>query len=81
MERKPDPPPLRTDDVRTVQVGTALWAVALIVFAVLRDWSAVATCGAGIALGFIGIVYMRRRAAAIARDEAASHNGPGTQGP
>lgn len=84
MERKPDPPPLRTDDVRTVQAGTALWALALVVFAVLQDWSAVATCGAGVALGFIGIVYVRRRAAAIARDEAAavtSHNGPGRPGP
>lgn len=81
MERKPDPPPLRTDDVRTVQVGTVLWAVALIVFAALREWSAVATCGAGIALGFIGIVYTRRRAAAIARDEAAGHNGPDPRGP
>jgi hypothetical protein len=84
MERKPDPPPLRTDDVRTVQAGAALWALALVVFAVLQDWSAVATCAAGLGLGFVGIVYMRRRAAAIARDEAAertSPDGPGAAGP
>lgn len=80
MERKPDPPPLRTDDVRTVWVGTSLWAVALVVFAVLRDWDAVWTCACGLGLGFVGVAYMRRRAAAIARDERASSNGPGQDG-
>lgn len=80
MERKPDPPPLRTNDVRTVRIGTALWAVALAVFAVLREWDAVWTCVAGLLLGFVGIAYTKRRAAAIARDEASS-NGPGAAGP
>lgn len=75
MERKPDPEPLRTDDVRTVRIGTALWAVAVVVFAVLREWDAVWTCVAGLALGFVGIAYTKRRAAAIARDEAAGING------
>ncbi|HVF03517.1 MAG TPA: DUF2530 domain-containing protein [Frankiaceae bacterium] len=76
MERKPDPEPLRTNDVRAVQLGTALWAVAVVVFAVLREWDGVWTCVAGLALGFVGIVYTKRRAAAIARDEAAGPNGP-----
>jgi len=76
--RKPDPPPLRTDDVRTVLVGTALWAVALL--ALLPFWSRledagrlwwVATCACGFGLGLVGLAYTRRRAAAIARDEAA----------
>ena len=81
MERKPDPPPLATDDVRTVWVGTSLWAVALVVFAVLREWDAVWTCAAGLGLGFIGVTYMKRRAAAIARDAGASQNGRGKPAP
>ena len=81
MERRPDPPPLRTDDVRTVRVGTALWAVALVVTAVLGEWDAFAACAAGLGLGFVGIAYTKRRAAAIARDEErTSQNGPGTAG-
>lgn len=80
MERKPDPPPLRTNDVRTVQVGAGLWAVAGVVFAVLGEWQAVWTCVAGLLLGFVGIAYTKRRAAAIARDEA-SPNGPSPAGP
>jgi hypothetical protein len=76
--RRPDPPPLRTDDVRVVTVGTALWGVALVVALVLRGrldddghlwW--LGTCAAGFALGLVGLAYTRRRAAAIARDEAA----------
>lgn len=75
MQRKPDPPPLRTNDVRTVKIGTSLWAVALVTGAALRNWDVVATCAAGLALGFIGIYYVQRRERAIARDEAlASQN-------
>lgn len=69
-QRRPDPPPLRTDDVRTVKIIAALWAVALVVFVVARadgEWIATAVCG--LALGFVGIAYTKRRAAAIARDE------------
>lgn len=78
QQRKPDPPPFRTDDVRTVLVGTVLWAVALV--ALLPFWSRledsgrtwwVWTCASGFALGLVGLAYTRRRAAAIARDEAA----------
>lgn len=80
MQRRPDPPPLRTDDVRTVKLGTALWAAALAIGAALRNWDVVATCAAGLGLGFVGIYYTRRRARAIARDEAlASQNGPTTR--
>ncbi len=76
MERKPDPPPLRTDDVRTVAIGVALWAGALVV-ALVRDEPGMAwTCAAGLALGLIGIVYTKRRAAAIARDEASPSGRP-----
>lgn len=80
MERKPDPPPLRTDDVRTVWAGTALWAVALAVSAVAREWQAAGTCAAGLGLGFVGVAYMKRRAAAIARDERASSKDLGAMG-
>ena len=71
-QRRYDPQPLRTDDVRTVKVLTVLWAVALVVLVVVRAegrWVATAACG--LALGFVGIVYCKRREAAIARDERA----------
>lgn len=59
---------LDVDAVRTVQIGTALWAVALIVALVFRDdlvadgrqwW--VWTCVAGVILGLLGIVVTIRR--------------------
>ena len=82
MARKPDPPPLRTDDVRTVKIGTALWAVGLVATAATRHAEAAWTCVAGLGLGFVGIAYTKRRAAAIARDEAGltSPNGPDESG-
>jgi len=74
----PDQPrrvaPLDVDAVRTVQVGTALWAVALVVALLARDhlddqgrewwlW----TCVAGLVLGLIGMVITTRRRARLAR--------------
>ncbi|HWG93010.1 MAG TPA: DUF2530 domain-containing protein [Mycobacteriales bacterium] len=75
--RRPDPPPLETDDVRTVAVGTAAWGAGLAVLAVLRlagvdgvrDWWLV-MCGCGIALGLVGVRYCQRRRDAIERDKA-----------
>lgn len=75
--RRPDPPPLETDDVRVVAAGTALWAVALLVLVVLRLaglgvhtwWIAMCACGA--VLGLLGVRYCQRRRAAIARDAEA----------
>ena len=69
-ERKPDPPPLRTNDARAIAVGTAAWVVLLLVLLVLHStlqrhhttwWYGV--CGVGIALGLIGLwrVGGRRR--------------------
>ena len=76
--RRPDPPPLETDDVRTVAVGTAAWALALVVLLVLRLTDAtrvegwwLAMCASGAVLGVLGVWYCRRRQAAIARDKAA----------
>ena len=67
-ERLPDPPPLQTNDVVAVAVGTALWGVLLIVLLFLHStlerhhttwWYGV--CGAGIALGAAGLVVTVRR--------------------
>ena len=75
--RRPDPPPLETDDVRTVAVGTAAWAVALVVLLVLRVATDVRVrtwwlemCAAGALLGLAGVRYCVRRRAAIERDRA-----------
>lgn len=75
--RRPDPPPLETDDVRTVAVGTAAWAVALVVLLALRLATDVRVetwwlqmCAAGALLGLAGVRYCRRRRAAIERDRA-----------
>ncbi|HVE64271.1 MAG TPA: hypothetical protein VNB94_10790 [Mycobacteriales bacterium] len=75
MSRRPDPPPLETDDVRTVLIGTAAWVLtglALLPFYGALDsadrlwwlWA----CGAGATLGLLGLYYCRRRERAIARD-------------
>ncbi len=73
--RRPDPPPLETNDSIVVLVGTSLWAGALLVLLVLeladlapvRDWW-LGMCAYGIALGLFGLYYVRRRHEAIARD-------------
>ncbi len=72
-----EPPAVRpfdVDGVRTVAVGTVLWAIAFIVLAIFRDdldeqglgwwlW----TCLAGVGLGLLGLEYTRKRRDAIAR--------------
>lgn len=75
--RRPDPPPLESDDVRAVAAGTAAWAVGLVVLIVLRvtDAARVETwwlvmCGYGLLLGVVGVRYCQRRHAAIERDKA-----------
>lgn len=76
--QRPDPPPLETDDVKVVAIGTVLWGAGLLVLAVLRltgaaevqDWWLV-MCACGLALGLYGVHYCRRRRAAIERDKAA----------
>jgi Protein of unknown function (DUF2530) len=61
-EHKPAPPPLQVDTARVVLVGTALWAVALVVLLLLGDrvdrvWTW--TCVAGIALAGVGFGILR----------------------
>ena len=80
-ERRPDPPPLETNDVAIVAGGTVLWAVALVAVVIARLagadvhawWIAMCACGTG--LGIIGVRYCRRRRDAIARDAGAAHPG------
>jgi hypothetical protein len=64
--------------VRTVAVGTAAWAVGLLVLLLLRVATDVRVetwwlemCAAGAVLGLAGVRYCRRRRAAIERDRAA----------
>jgi hypothetical protein len=67
--RRPDPPPLRTNDQLVAIVGTAAWIVALVVLALffrgpLADHGAtwwLAACGVGAALGLYGIWFTRPR--------------------
>ncbi len=58
-------------DVRVVQIGTAAWGVAFLALLPFRLWW-LGTCACGFVLGLIGLAYVRRRAAAIARDEATT---------
>lgn len=60
--------PLRTDDRAAIGVGTAAWAVGLVVTLLFRDWF-VSTdrawwtwvCAAGIGLGALGMLYVHFR--------------------
>jgi hypothetical protein len=79
--RRPDPPPLETDDVRIVAAGTAVWAVAFLVLLIARlagsgvhTWWIV-MCALGAALGVVGVRYCQRRRDAIVRDRAVADRG------
>lgn len=67
--------PLQTNDTATILVGTALWAIALIVLLIAqpgpdqRWW--IWTCVAGIAGGVFGLWYVRRSARARRAQERA----------
>ena len=74
--RRPAPEPLATSDVTTVAVGTALWAIALVLTLVLHDrldddgrgdW--VWITAAGVFLGLVGLWHVRRRAARLRATE------------
>ncbi|MGY1855024.1 DUF2530 domain-containing protein [Modestobacter sp. SYSU DS0290] len=59
---RPSPPPLKVDTARVVLIGTALWAVALVVLLLLGDrvdrvWTW--TCVAAIVLAGLGLGVMR----------------------
>ena len=79
--RRPEPEPLKTNDVAAITVGTLAWLVALALTLVFRDrladhgnedWVWIAASGAG--LGVIGILWMRwRRDAARRRAHRGCH--------
>lgn len=61
MVRRDEPEPMRTNDLRMVQVGTALWALGFLVLLPTgrREW--LATCAWGFGLGFVGMYVTARR--------------------
>ncbi|MFB4296453.1 DUF2530 domain-containing protein [Actinomadura sp. NTSP31] len=73
--RRPDPPPMRTNDVRVALMGTAAWAVALVVLLIAgtpsgdRWWLWV--CVTGVVTGLFGVWYIPRLQAGRERQEAA----------
>ncbi|GLZ16222.1 hypothetical protein Acsp04_64570 [Actinomadura sp. NBRC 104425] len=81
--RRPDPPPLETNDVGVAVAGTAAWAVALVVLLIVglpdehRWWLWV--CVAGIGTGLFGIWYIprlhRARARQLSRHERERDSG------
>jgi hypothetical protein len=80
---KQAPPPLQVDTARVVLVGTALWALALVVLLILGDRVAPVwtwTCVAAIGLAFVGLFVMRlqgqlgRRAGAATGQAAAARS-------
>ena len=72
-ERTP-PPPVQVDLAHVLLVGTGVWAVALVVCAVLgwtgaTDWVPTVVCATGVVIGLGALVWARTR-----RPQA----GPGT---
>ena len=60
--------PVDVDGVRTVEVGTAVWGLALVMLLPFYGWLQetgrvwwIWTCCAGLGLGLLGIEYCRRR--------------------
>lgn len=80
-KRRPSPPPPRAD-LRTVfQLGLTLWTVALVVNLVLLlagagDVRVLATCGAGLGLGGLGLLWARRHPEEGFPEEPAAEAAP-----
>ena len=63
-----DVEPVDVDGVRAVAVGTVVWAVALVVLALVGERGEVLwVCAAGVGLGLLGLPYVLRRRAAYRR--------------
>jgi hypothetical protein len=76
---------METDEVRVVAVGTALFAIGLVLTVVLHDrladdgrgdWVWIMACG--VLLGLVGIRTVRRRRDALARDATGDASTRGT---
>ena len=66
--------PLSVTGITTVTIGTAVWAILLVVALIARDWLEangrgdwVWIAAAGTGLGLLGLRYTKRRAARIAK--------------
>ena len=66
--KKPELAPLAVTGVTEVKIGTAIWAIALVLSLVFRNQltdqglgDAPQICLAGVILGFLGQIYTRRR--------------------
>ena len=72
-DRQPDLKPVDVDVVPIVAIGTAVWALALVVVIAVPAWRTAHgglwlwTCVAAVGLGLIGMVYVRRLRARGAR--------------
>ncbi|TDD61245.1 DUF2530 domain-containing protein [Actinomadura darangshiensis] len=72
--RRPDPPPIESNDVHASAAGAIAFAVALVVLLIVglpsddRWWLWV--CGVGIVIGLFGMWYIPRLQAGRARQEA-----------
>jgi hypothetical protein len=84
-ERRPELPPMRTNDVLVAAIGTVAWAIALVVLLIAgapegRHWW-VWVCVAGICIGVFGMWYMpriqRSRDAQLARNAARARRAEG----
>ncbi len=64
--RVPDPAPLRAPTALILGVGTALWAVGLVVVMLVPSWHQGSrsgwpwVCVAGVVLGLVGLRYVHR---------------------
>lgn len=71
--RRPAPPPLEANDRQVTVIGTAVWAVALVILLILRGrlppgerwW--IWTCVAGVCMGLFALWYVPRFKRARAR--------------
>jgi hypothetical protein len=79
--RRPDPPPVRTNDVLVSAIGVAAWGVALVVLLLIglpdddRWWLWV--CVTGIGIGLFGMWQIPR----IKRSRDAFNAGPDPKAP
>ena len=90
-DRPSPPPPLEANDQLVAGIGTAAWAIALVVLLIVRDslpagsrwW--IWTCLTGVALGLFALWYIprikrsRAKAALRASDQEASDQGASDQ--
>jgi hypothetical protein len=83
--RRPAPPPLEGNDQLGTAIGTAAWAVALVVLLILRQqipaddrwW--IWTCATGTVMGLFGLWYvprLKRSRARAAERRKQAHSAP-----